>query len=75
MSLDTVNGEVLEHNRLITDPLAFKRRFSGVEPLRIVTEAGIHSPWMSRLLEDCDNETAGRTLNRYPQIAMSAITR
>ncbi len=42
--------------------------------MRIVTEAGIHPPWMSRLLEDCDNETAGRTLNPYPQMAMSAIT-
>ena len=34
--------------------------------MTIVTEAGIHSPRMSRLLEDCDNETAGRTLNLYP---------
>ena len=43
-------GEVIEEARLATRPQALRRRFCGAEPLRIVLEAGTHSPWMSRLL-------------------------
>jgi transposase len=55
--IDTQSGEVIEEGRLRTSPEAFKRRFSSEEhPLRIAIEAGTHSPWVSRLLEECGHE-------------------
>jgi transposase len=44
-------GNILEESRLPTKPAALERRFSGSEPLRMVLEAGTHSPWISRLLQ------------------------
>jgi transposase len=39
---------------LRTTPEAFRRRFSSErQPLRVAIEAGTHSPWVSRLLEEC----------------------
>jgi transposase len=42
---------------LIDTPEAIRRRFASLErPLRIAIEAGTHSPWVSRLLEECGHE-------------------
>ena len=49
-------GEVIEEARLATKPEALRRRFSGADPLRIVLEAGTHSPWVSRLLAELGHE-------------------
>jgi len=38
-------GEVIEEARLATKPQALRRRFCGADPLRIVLEAGTHSPF------------------------------
>lgn len=54
--LDTESGEVMEEGRLRTTPEALKRRFSSEQPLRIAIEAGTHSPWTSRVLEECGHE-------------------
>jgi len=55
--IDTISGEVLEESRIATSPAAFERRFSSCEPMRIALEAGTHSPWISRLLEEgCAHE-------------------
>jgi transposase len=54
--LDTESGEMIEEGRLRTSPEAFKRRFTSEQPLRIAIEAGTHSPWVSRLLEECGHE-------------------
>ena len=56
--LDTESGEVIEESRLRTTPEAFRRRFtSEQQPLRIAIEAGTHSPWVSRVLEEeCGHE-------------------
>src|SRR5215210_2698694 len=55
--LDTESGEVIEEGRLRTTPEALRRRFSSEQqPLRIAIEAGTHSPWVSRVLEDCGHE-------------------
>jgi transposase len=47
---------VVEEGRLRTTPEALRRRFDSEQPLRIAIEAGIHSPWISRLLEECAYE-------------------
>jgi transposase len=54
--LDSENGEVIEESRIPTSPKAFERRFSSSEPMRIAIETGTHSPWASRLLEECGHE-------------------
>jgi transposase len=54
--LDTESGEVIEEGRLRTTPEALRRRFASERPLRIAVETGTHSPWVSRLLEECGHE-------------------
>ena len=54
--LDSENGEVMEEGRLRTTPEAFRRRFASEQPMRIAIEAGTHSPWASRVLEECGHE-------------------
>jgi transposase len=54
--IDSQSGEVIEEGRLRTSPEAFRRRFASEQPLRIAIEAGTHSPWASRVLEECAHE-------------------
>src|SRR5829696_940208 len=54
--IDTDSGEIMEEGRLRTSPETFKRRFASEHQLRIAIEAGTHSPWVSRLLEECGHE-------------------
>lgn len=55
--VDTESGEVMEEGRLRTAPETLRRRFSSEQQtLRIAIEAGTHSPWVSRLLEECGHE-------------------
>lgn len=49
-------GEVFEEGRVRTNPEALRARFGGMEPARVAIETGTHSPWVSRLLEDCGHE-------------------
>jgi hypothetical protein len=54
--IDTKSGEVIEEGRLRTTPEALRRRFASERPVRIAIETGTHSPWVSRLLEECGHE-------------------
>jgi transposase len=54
--IDTQSGEAVEEGRLRTTPEAIRRRFASERPMRIAIEAGTHSPWVSRLLEECGHE-------------------
>ncbi len=54
--LDSESGEVIEEGRLRTTPEDFRRRFTSEQPMRIAIEAGTHSPWASRVLEECGHE-------------------
>jgi transposase len=54
--IDQESGEVVEEGRLRTTPEALRRRFGPEQPLRIAIEAGTHSPWVSRVLEECGHE-------------------
>jgi hypothetical protein len=47
---------VIEEGRLRTTPEVFRRRFCSERSLRIAIEAGTHSPWVSRVLEECGHE-------------------
>ena len=54
--IDSQSGEVIEEGRLRTTPETFRRRFVSEHPMRIAIEAGTHSPWASRVLEECGHE-------------------
>jgi transposase len=54
--IDTQSGEVVEEGRLRTNPEALRRRFASEPSLRIAIETGTHSPWVSRVLEECGHE-------------------
>jgi transposase len=55
--IDQQSGEVIEEGRLRTTPEALRRRFASERPpMRIAIEAGTHSPWVSRVLEECGHE-------------------
>ena len=54
--IDQQSGEVIEEGRLRTTPEALRRRFASEQPMRIAIEAGTHSPWASRVLEECGHE-------------------
>ncbi len=55
--LDAQSGEIIEESRLRTTPETFRQRFNSMqERLKIAIEVGTHSPWVSRLLEECGHE-------------------
>jgi transposase len=55
--IDQESGQVIEEGRLRTTPETFRRRFASEQPpMRIAIETGTHSPWVSRLLEECGHE-------------------
>lgn len=54
--IDTESGELIEGSRLRTTPEALRRRFDSERPLHVAIEVGTHSPWVSRLLEECGHE-------------------
>jgi transposase len=54
--IDQEGGEVMEEGRLRTTPEALRRRFAAEQPMRIAIETGTHSPWVSRLLEECAHQ-------------------
>jgi transposase len=55
--IDQESGEVIEEDKLRTTPEAFRRRFASEQPpMRIAIKAGTHSPWASRVLEECSHE-------------------
>jgi hypothetical protein len=54
--IDTESGELIEESRLRTTPGAMRRRFDSERPLHVAIEVGTHSPWVSRLLEECGHE-------------------
>lgn len=50
------NGTVVDDGRLRTTQAALRRYFGGSTPMVVVIEVGTHSPWVSRLLEECGHE-------------------
>lgn len=54
--LDTDTGKLLEEGRLRTTPEALRRRFDSEQRMSVAIEAGTHSPWVSRVLKECDHK-------------------
>jgi hypothetical protein len=69
------DGEVMEEGRLRTTPQALKRRFASERPMRIAIEAGTHSPWASRVLEECGHEVLVANVLARPGSSMPTSVR
>lgn len=54
--LDGETGEVQEEGRLMTTEAGLERRFREVPSMRVALEAGAHSPWVHRLLEELGHD-------------------
>lgn len=51
-----VTGTFVEERRVRTHPETMRTYFSQLPPTRIALEAGTHSPWVSRMLEEVGHE-------------------
>lgn len=49
-------GEVMSRSQVRTTHEALERLLGGAEPCRVAIEAGTHSPWVSRLIEELGHE-------------------
>lgn len=54
--LELGSGETVGKRRLSTTKLGLTERFETLPRSRVVIEAGLHSPWVSHLLEDLGHE-------------------
>lgn len=54
--LDPTSGDTVSETRLLTTSDAFTSHFRTLAHSRIAIEAGLHSPWVSRLLENLGHE-------------------
>jgi transposase len=54
--IDQQSAEVMEEGRLRTTTQAFLRRFDSEQQMTVAIEAGTHSPWVSRKLEECGHK-------------------
>jgi transposase len=52
----TRRGDCMEEGRIQSTEAALRKQFGNEEPLRIALEAGTHSPWVSRLLEQLGHQ-------------------
>ena len=50
------SGEEVESGRVVTSAGGIRKKFAVGERGRLVIEVGTHSPWVSRLLEECGHE-------------------
>jgi transposase len=50
------DAEVIEESSIRTTEAAFRARFEAMQPCTTVIEAGTHSPWLSRLLQELGHE-------------------
>jgi transposase len=64
-------GEIVEESRLPNKRAALERRFTSSDPMRIVLEAGTHSPWLSRLLAELGHDVLVANPRRLRLIYMN----
>lgn len=66
-----LGGQVVDEGRVPTSAEALRRRFGGLPRTRLVLETGAHSPWVSRLLEECGHEVLVANARQVRLIAES----
>lgn len=55
-TLHTPTGDILEQTRIRTTPKALKHYFSKSPHARVALETSTHSPWVSRLIQNCGHD-------------------
>jgi transposase len=64
-------GEVAEQTRLPTSKPALKRAFAKRDAMRVALEVGVHSPWMSDILQSCGHEVIVANARELERITKS----
>jgi len=62
-------GECLGEGRIRTSPADFRRWFSSQAPSRVAIEVGTHSPWASRVIQECGHEVLVANSRQLPLIS------
>jgi transposase len=62
-------GEVFETGRFRTNPDAFRKHFEPLARARVAIEVGTHSPWASRVIEECGHEVLVANSRQLPVIS------
>jgi len=62
-------GSITVKERIRTNPEDFRDRFGRMGPVLVALEAGTHSPWVSRLLEECGHEVIIANPRQVPLIS------
>ncbi|NIR31975.1 MAG: IS110 family transposase [Gammaproteobacteria bacterium] len=61
-------GELIGEGRVRTEAAALRELFGGMDRTVVALEVGTHSPWVSRLLEDCGHEVVLANPRQVPLI-------
>lgn len=65
------DGELVEEGRVPTTREALETRFRAMAASQVALETGAHSPWVSRLLEDCGHKVIVANPRQLPLIYRS----
>jgi len=65
-------GRSVERGKVRTRETSLRKRFGHLEPSRVVLETGTHSPWVSRVLEDCGHEVVVANARRVEAITKNS---
>jgi transposase len=69
-SLDS-EGNISEVDRILSTPDDFRRRFKEIQPAVVVLEAGTHSPWAFRVIQECGHEVIMSNPRQVPLISQN----
>jgi len=58
-------GEILQEGQVTTTKAGMVEAFGSLGRVRIAIEGGTHSPWVSRLLQQLDQEMVGPIQSRW----------
>lgn len=67
-----VEGREVSRGKVRTRDGSLRRRFGSLEPSRVVLETSTHSPWVSRLLEECGHEVVVANARRVEAITKNS---
>ena len=56
VALDNETGDNVEGGKVLTCAVGLRAEFGKRKPMRVAIEAGTHSPWASRLLQEAGHE-------------------
>lgn len=64
-------GNLTAKERVRTNPEDVRSRFKAIDPAVIALEAGTHSPWVARVLEECGHEVLVANPRQIPLISQN----